>query len=58
LFGAKAIQTAEESLDLKKLTKIAESPSKSLLDYTKFLEKTLLTKGCIPDESKGGNNQK
>jgi cobyric acid synthase len=52
-FGAKAIQTAEESIDLEKLTKIAKPPSKSQLDSTKFLEKfkTLLTKGCIPDES-------
>jgi cobyric acid synthase len=59
-FGAKAIQTVEESLDLEKLKKIAKPSSKSSLDYTKFLEKfkTLLTTGCIPDESEGGTSKK
>jgi cobyric acid synthase len=59
-FGAKAIQTVEESLDLEKLTKIAKPPAKLSVNYTKFLEnfKILLTKGCISDESEGGTDKK
>ena len=55
-FGAKAIETIEQSLDLDKLVKIVMPPLKSSLDYTKFLEKfkKLLIKGCILDESDGG----
>ncbi len=56
-FGAKAIETIEESLDLDKLIKIAEPPVKVSLDYTKFLEKfkKLLTKGYILDENGEGS---
>lgn len=47
VFGAKAIETVEQSLDLDKLVNIAKPPVKSSLDYTKFLEKfkKLLVKG-------------
>lgn len=48
-FGAKAVETVEESIDLENLMKIAEPPVKASLDYTKFLEKfkKLLNNHCI-----------
>jgi cobyric acid synthase len=55
-FGANAIETVEQSLDLDKLIKMALPSMKAQLNYTKFLEKfkKLLTTGCFLDESGGG----
>ena len=55
-FGANAIETVEQSLDLDKLIKMALPPVKTQVNYTKFLEKfnELLITGCILDESGGG----
>ena len=58
-FGANAIETIEQSLDLDKLMKIALPPVKAPLNYTKFLDKfkKLLITGCILDESGGGTKR-
>ncbi len=55
-FGANAIETIEQSLDLDKLLKMALPSMKAQLNYTKFLEKfkKLLITGCILDESGRG----
>ena len=54
-FGAKAIETVEQSLDLDALIKLAMSPVKSSLDYRTVLEKFKLSldKGCIFDVTEG-----
>ncbi len=59
-FGAKAIQTIEDFIDLNKIIQIAKPPAKSLLEYPKFLEKfkMLLTKRYILNEPEGGTGQK
>jgi len=55
-FGAKAIETVEQSLDLDALLRLATPSVKSSLDYGAVLEKfkLLLDKGCIFDISEGG----
>ena len=55
-FGAKAIETVEQSLDLDALIKLAMPPVKSSLDYRTVLEKFKLSldKGCIFDVTEGG----
>jgi cobyrinic acid a,c-diamide synthase len=55
-FGAKAIETIEQSMDLEKLIKIAKPPMKASLDYTKLLEKfkKLLLQSEDLDEYRGG----
>jgi cobyric acid synthase len=54
-FGAKAIATVEQSLDLDALIRLAAPPVISSLDYGTVLEKfkTLLDKGCIFDVADG-----
>jgi cobyric acid synthase len=54
-FGAKAIETVEQSLDLNALMRLAMPPVRSLLDYGTVLEKfkTSLDKGCVLDVTKG-----
>lgn len=56
-FGAKAIETVEQSLDLDLLTKLAKSPAISPLDYRTVLEKfkKSIEKGCIFDLNKEEN---
>jgi cobyric acid synthase len=54
-FGAKAIETVEQSLDLDALIGLAMPSVKSSLDYGTVLErfKTSLDKGCVFDVTKG-----
>ncbi len=54
-FGAKAIETVEQSLNLDKLVQIAKPPVKHSVDYAKLLEKfkKLLTTGTNLDISRG-----
>jgi cobyric acid synthase len=55
-FGAKAIKTVEQSLDLDTLLRLATPPAKSSLDYETVLEKFKLSlgNGCTLDVTKGG----
>jgi cobyric acid synthase len=55
-FGAKAIETVEQSLDLDALTRLAAPPAKPTLDYGAVFEKfkTSLKKGCRLDVNDGG----
>jgi len=54
-FGAKAIETVEQSLDLDALMRLAMPPVISSLDYRTVLEKfkLLLDKGYILDVTEG-----
>jgi cobyrinic acid a,c-diamide synthase len=55
-FGAKAIETVERFLDLKRLAELAEPPGKASVDYRAFLEKfkkSLITNFKL-DVSEGG----
>jgi len=57
-FGAKAIETVEQSLDLDALLRLAAPPVKSSLDYGTVLEKfkASLSKGCMFDVTEGGTD--
>jgi cobyric acid synthase len=57
-FGAKAIETIEQSLDLDALTRLAAPPAKPTLDYGTVFEKfkTSLMKGCRFDVDEGGTD--
>jgi cobyric acid synthase len=58
-FGAKAIETVEQSLDLDALLRLAVSPANSQLDYGTVLEKfkdSLCVGGTLDITKKGGTN--
>jgi len=57
-FGAKAIETIEQSLDLDALTRLAAPPAKPTLDYGTVFEKfkVSLMKGCRFDVDEGGTD--
>ncbi len=58
-FGAQAIQVAEQYLNIEALTKIADAPKLTKVDYEAFMEKfkTLVTNYRL-NASEGGKQEK